>query len=118
MKILANLGKLKDGRTALVIEDAYKPNFVIVSGFDPATGTWSSGGKYFDGNLTAFCKEITDVNCVIGYERMKQIAQTYISNDAEAADSSYVYDVLTGTVGMDLDEMKELGFGWIHDANN
>ena len=116
MKILANLGKLKDGRTALVIEDAYSPDYAIVANFDEGTQSWSSA-LYFDGNLTEFAKAITDANLVIGYDRMKQIAEEYISNDAEAAESSYVYDILTGTIGMDQAEMEELGLKWLCDAN-
>lgn len=116
MKILANLGKLANGRTALVIEDAYKPNFVIADGYDPSTKSWNGAGRYFDGNLTEFAKAITDANLAIGYDRMKQIAHDYITNDYEATECSYVYGVLTDWLGMEADEIRELGLEYIKDA--
>ena len=109
MEILANLGTLKDGRTALVVNDAYHPDYVIVSGYDPETKTWS-GGQYFDGDLTAFSKAITDINLEIGYDRMKEIVVEYVSNDLESADQAYVSDVLQSI--MNEDEIKDFGFDW------
>ena len=114
MKILANLGKLKDGRTALVIENAYHPDYVIVSGFDEKTGTWDSG-KYFDGNLTSFSREITNVNMTLGYDRLMGAFQSYVDNDYEAAcEKTYVRDALE-MAGIDKDDADELGFSFIFD---
>ncbi len=64
MQILANLGKLADGRTALVIKDAYDPNYAIVSNFDdsmPMGEKWD-GAIYFDGNFEKFSKAVLEAN--------------------------------------------------------
>ena len=114
MKVLAEIGTLNDGRTVLMIQDAYNPNYVVVSNYDREAQSWDSG-TYFDGNLTSLAEYITDVNKKIGYSRMEQIAKDYISQDIEARDDlSYV--------ALDLEqvmcegEIRELGFDWVLDA--
>lgn len=114
MKILANLGKLKDGRQALVIEDAYKPNYAIVSGFNAENGTWDSA-RYFDGDLTHFSREITNINMVVGYDRIMQIANDCIDHDTEGTESVYVYEFLRNHVGMNTEEFRELDLDWLLD---
>lgn len=54
---------LKDGRTAVVLKDAYDPDFAIVSGYDPkaAEGQKWSGGSYFDGDAKAFSNAVLDI---------------------------------------------------------
>ena len=46
-------------------------------------------------------------------ERIVQILQTYVNTDAEAADHQYIRDMLRDTCGMSMDEIRELGFGWL-----
>lgn len=50
-------------------------------------------------------------------ERVIQILQDYVYNDAEATELSYVREVLTGVCGCDEEEMRALGFGYIFDAD-
>ena len=49
----------------------------------------------------------------ISKARAIQIAQQYIDQDAEAAESSYVLDSLRNIC--DDEEIKQLGFGWLLD---
>ncbi len=49
----------------------------------------------------------------IPYERLKEILQTYITNDAAYAETEYVRDVLFDVCGCTPEEIKELGFEYL-----
>lgn len=105
MKIIKDLGKLKDGRNALVIEDAFKPNYAIVGNFD---GEQWSYGRYFDGDLTAFAKAIIAINCDISYERMSEIADKAIYGLIEDDEQEAFY-YMEDEIEMDRNEMMFFG---------
>lgn len=54
---------LKDGRTAVVLKDAYDPDFAIVSGYNPDApeGQQWDGGIYFYGNKALFFNAVLDI---------------------------------------------------------
>ena len=53
----------------------------------------------------------------VPYERVVQILQDYVGNDAEAAEPAYVADVLFGSVcSMTKEEAEALGLGYLYDA--
>lgn len=112
MEILAIIKeKLKDGRTALAIKDAYNPNYAIVSNFDnskPMGDKWSSA-EYFDGNFEAFMEAYQTIEQGIGYNRAIDIIRetfSHIANDLE--DPCMFKDELEAV--MDEDEIKAVGF--------
>lgn len=47
-------------------------------------------------------------------QRLGQMLNAYIVNDAESADPAYVRDVLRDVCGMTKDEAEELGLLWIY----
>ncbi len=103
MEILANLGKLSDGRTALIIKDAYNPNFVLAHNYDPdgeENRKWTSA-RYFDGILTDFCREIllTEVGT-------SSISSSF-SFDRLFDDAEITLEDFTGYIGTLLDTDAE-----------
>ena len=54
----------------------------------------------------------------IPYERLKEILQTYITNDAAYAETEYVRDVLFDVCGCTPEEIKELGFEYLLNDND
>ena len=72
MKILANMGRLKDGRTALVIQDAYNPNYILARGYDPEKEAWDSA-VYFDGNLESFIDKVLETQKGISFSSLKSM---------------------------------------------
>lgn len=52
----------------------------------------------------------------IGYERLKQILNDYISNDAECSEHAYVLDTLRNVCGCEDEEIREIGFGYLLDT--
>lgn len=110
MKILANLGTLKNGCTALVIEDAYHPNYIIASGFDdskPIGEKWNAA-TYFDGNLIAFTNAIQEIELGLNAERAIEIIREYVSDDFENADPAFIKDKLESC--MTEEEIEACGF--------
>ncbi len=110
MKILANLGTLKNGCTALVLEDAYHPDYAIVSGFDdsrPMGEKWNAG-TYFDGNLVAFTNAIQEIELGISADRAISVIREYVSDDFDNADPTFVRDKLETC--MSEDEIAACGF--------
>ena len=80
MNILANIGKLRDGRNIIVIEKANRLEYVVASGYDPDAKPgeqWSSGTYLY--SLTDLACYITKVNLTIGYDRMGEIAENAVS---------------------------------------
>ena len=80
MKVLANLGKLKDGRNVLFLEARYQP-YVIVRNYNPDApeGQQWDSGLYLN-TLNQLAKAITAIENTIGYDRMSEIASKAIDN--------------------------------------
>ena len=110
MEILANLGKLKDGSTALVLKDAYNPNYAIVRNYDesaPLGQKWSSG-TYFDGNLLSFINAVQKIEVGMSLDDARDYFREYISDDYDNYDENEITDKLSGIMGKD--EIEALGF--------
>ncbi len=91
MEILANLGELKDGRTALIVRDAYPVDPVLATGYNATTQDWAAA-KYFDGNLVSFCRAILQIECPT-YTILDMIDMAYGKsiNSAEARAEKSAY---------------------------
>ena len=80
MKVIANLGKLDENRTALIIDNKYFP-YYIVSGYNGETegdNLWDWTVQYYD-KLMDFAKAITCYDkSGIGWWRMDEIASKAI----------------------------------------
>lgn len=72
MKIVANLGKLTEGKTLILIEKAGRYEYVICRNFDPETESWASGEYYYD--LESLAKGILYYTQPVNYDRMSEIA--------------------------------------------
>jgi hypothetical protein len=85
MKVIANLGKLDDQRTALIIDNEYFP-YYIVNGYNGETegdNLWAWTVQYYD-KLTDFAKAITCYDkSGIGWHRMCEIASKVIDKIIE-----------------------------------
>ena len=86
MKVIANLGKLDENRTALIIDNKYFP-YYIVSGDNGETegdNLWDWTVQYYD-KLMDFAKAITCYDkSGIGWWRMDEIASKVIDGLIEA----------------------------------
>lgn len=80
MKVIANLGKLDENRTALIIDNKYFP-YYIVSGYNgeiEGDNLWDWTVQYYD-KLMDFAKAITCYDkSGIGWWRMDEIASKAI----------------------------------------
>ena len=112
MQILGEIGTLKDGRTILMVKDAYNPNYVIARNYDREMGCWDSA-TYCDGSLVSLAKNILESELTVGYDRLKDMFQNYVNNDVDAADPEYVRNMLE-QVGVDDENVDDLGFGWLY----
>ena len=85
MKVLFNLGKLDENRTALIIDNKYFP-YYIVSGYNGETegdNLWDWTVQYYD-KLMDFAKAITCYDkSGIGWWRMDEIASKAIDGLVE-----------------------------------
>ena len=52
---------------------------------------------------------------MVSYERVVQILQDYVCNDAEAAEIGYVRDILESVCGVTRKEAENLGLGYLFD---
>ena len=107
MKILTNLGNLKDGRTALVIKDAYNPNYAIVRyaivrGYNPDKAEWDSA-TYFGGNLMSFIDEVLEIEKGISFSSLKSMFEQEIE---DVDDVSEHFDLM----GWDPDDAAIFGY--------
>lgn len=62
MKLLANMGELKNGKTALLIEKGGRLEYLLASGFDDSKemgDKWASAEYYY--NITSFSKAISEI---------------------------------------------------------
>lgn len=86
MKVIANLGKIDDRHTALIIDNEHFP-YYIVNGYNGNTegdDLWVNTTKYFD-NLFDFARAITNyTEGKIGYDRLDEIASKAIDGLIEA----------------------------------
>ncbi len=117
MKILAKLGTLSDGRTALAIENHGFQDFVLARDYDESTGTWASG-TYFSGSLKAFAeavdaiefdKSIQELNFDHREDRTRALSK--VSEYAERAQAycDYIRDQMP-----DIEDLDAV-FGMLND---
>ena len=52
----------------------------------------------------------------VSYDRLLQILQDYVNNDAEAAEEGYVRSILKDICGVNKEEAEQLGLGYLFDA--
>lgn len=110
MKIIANLGKLDDQRTALIIDNKIFP-FYIVNGWNgemEGDDLWAWTVGYYD-NVFKFAKAITNYSEEgIGWDRMSEIASKTI--DGLIQDDPYEAEIyLKEEVEMTLEEAEYFG---------
>ena len=118
MKVIANLGKLDEQRTALVIDNPVFP-YYIVNGYNgkiEGDDLWAWTTGYYS-NIFAFAKAITnyDKEGVIGFYRMSEIASKaidglieddpyeaakYFENEIEMTDEEIEYFGIAETMDM------------------
>lgn len=110
MEFKADLGKLKDGRNAVLIEKGGRFEFILASGFDPTQRIgrmWSAGTYYY--SLEDFCKAVIDankefvmakVNWDITKEDIENLIADGLSNQAKSHLSISPYEYET----MEIDE--------------
>ncbi len=84
MEILAKAKPLRDGRTPLVIRDAYNPNFAVVSNYDAETGSWSAG-KYFDGELASFADYVLGVQRGLSWTELADMLRAELEDVEDLA---------------------------------
>lgn len=106
MEILANLGKLKDGHTILVLYKAKRIEFVLATGFDEKTNTWGSGTYLY--TIEDLARAILNANRTIGYDRMCEIASKAIDGLKED-DEAEALEYCKNEIDMDEDECKWFG---------
>lgn len=51
------------------------------------------------------------------FERLKDIFLSYVENDADTAEISYVREVLEDVCGLDKEEAAELELDWVFDED-
>lgn len=63
MKVLVDLGKIADGRDALIIKDGSMIKYVLCHGYDPTEpeGQQWYWGSYYH-NFASFAADVTEVN--------------------------------------------------------
>lgn len=107
MKVLFNLGKLDENRTALIIDNKYFP-YYIVSGYNGETegdNLWDWTVQYYD-KLMDFAKAITCYDkSGIGWWRMDEIASKAI--DGLFEDDTYEAKIYCEETLELTDEEKE-----------
>jgi len=110
MKILADLGKLKNGRNVIVIQKADRIEYVLAEAYDPngpENSKWSSGTYLYD--LESLAKAILYYNMPIGYDRMTEIASKAIDGLRED-DETEAQIYCEEEIEMDSDELEYFGF--------
>lgn len=114
MKVLADLGKLNDGRNIIVLQKADRIEYVVAEGYNPDTESWGRGTYLYD--LGDLARTILFVNETIGYTRLKEIAAKAIDGlreDDEEQAQIYCRDV----IDMIPEELKEFGLEESSDDN-
>ena len=112
MKVIANLGKLDEQRTALIIDNDIFP-FYIVNGYNGETegdNLWGWTVGYYD-NVIVFAKAITNYGKEgIGWYRMDEIASKAIDKLIEN-DPYEAEEFLREELDLDDDEVEYFGIG-------
>ena len=112
MKIIANLGKLDEQRTALVIDNKVTP-YCIANGYNGETegdNLWACATGYYS-DIFAFAKAITNYGKEgIGWYRMDEIATKAIDKLIEN-DSYEAEEFLREELDLDDDEVEYFGIG-------
>lgn len=110
MKVIANLGKLDEQRTALIIDNEYYP-YYIVNGYNGETegdNLWSWTVGYYD-NIFSFAKAITNYSKEkIGWYRMDEIATKTIDKLIEE-DPYEAEEFLREELELDDNEVEYFG---------
>lgn len=104
MKVLADLGKLNDGRNVLVLQKADRIEYVLASGYDPSRpegSQWDHGTYLYD--LTSLADVVTYTNMPIGYGRLAEIASKAIDGIEDAK------QYCMHEIDMDESELKFFG---------
>lgn len=94
MRVIADLGKLRDGRNVLVLKKANKIEYVVARNYNPDAreGEQWDNGLYFN-DLTNLSDAISYINHVVGWDRMEEIATSalnYIDSIDQLED--FLYD--------------------------
>ncbi len=113
MKVIANLGKLDERRTALIIDNKVTP-YCIANGYNGETegdNLWACATGYYS-NIFVFAKAITnyDKEGVIGFYRMDEIASKTIDKLIEN-DPYEAEEFLREELDLDDDEVEYFGIG-------
>lgn len=106
MKIIANLGKLDDQRTALIIDNKIFP-FYIVNGWNgemEGDNLWAWTVGYYD-NVIEFAKAITNYSNDIGWSRLDEIASKAIDHIIET-DVDDAEEFLRDELDLEEDEVE------------
>ena len=106
MKVIANLGKLNDRHTALIIDNKLYP-YYIVAGYNGKTegnDLWDATA-YYTSNIFDFAKQITNYQTMnIGWNRLIEIADKAIQGLFED-DIDSAREYITDVIEMDEDEI-------------
>lgn len=97
MKVIADLGKLRDGRNVLVLKKANRIEYVVARNYNPDAREgqqWDSGLYIY--NLTSLASTISNINHTVGVSRMDEIATRaldYIDSTGQLEDFLYDNDL-------------------------
>ena len=97
MRVIADLGKLRDGRNVLVLEKANEIEYVIARNYNPDAREgeqWDNGLYIY--NLTSLSSTISNINHTVGVSRMEEIATEaldYIDSIGQLEDFLYDKDL-------------------------
>lgn len=108
MRVLANLGKLKDGREVLFIDDSIQP-FVVARNYNPAEreGQQWDNGIYF-GSLDTLGSYVLGIERGITYNRMSEIADMTLHGMVEDDKDEAMY-FIENEIELDESEMEYFG---------
>ena len=101
MKVLANCGKLNNGRHAIIIEKGGHNEYITCSDYDqtlPVGSQWNHGSYTY--SLPGFMNLISMENTDVTYDRFKEIAESALSY---LADNDLLDDFLEDR-DIDLDD--------------
>ncbi len=113
MKVLAVLGKLKNGQTVLVTDNKCQP-FVAVNSYNPEDGTWSGG--HYCSNLATISRYVMNIEPVIGYDRALEISGSAIDAMLEDGDGkATTVEWAHGDIDMQEHEMQWYGLDAVED---
>ena len=106
MKILANLGKLNNGKTVLVTQKADRIEYILATNFDPEKEVWGHGDYLYD--IEDLARAVLFANKTIGYDRMTEIASKAIDGLRED-DEDEAQEYCRNEIEMDDEELEFFG---------